>query len=141
VIGTVLLRPDSRVHSTPTYRYAPSAAPPHWWVTEASRTPSTAPSPPVDDPVVEPIPADDVVSADDVVETAVEETVAQVSDDDDVSADAAVRATADEFPWGRQVEADELAWQSSSVDDADGGEGADGAQDGDDVSPGDLASG
>ena len=37
VIGTVLLRPDSRVHATPSYRYAPSAAPAHWWVTEASR--------------------------------------------------------------------------------------------------------
>jgi capsular exopolysaccharide synthesis family protein len=37
VIGTVLLRPDSRVHATPSYRYAPTAAPAHWWVTEASR--------------------------------------------------------------------------------------------------------
>ena len=37
VIGTVLLQPDSRVHATPSYRYAPSAAPAHWWVTEASK--------------------------------------------------------------------------------------------------------
>ncbi len=45
VIGTVLLRPDSRVHATPGYRYAPSAAPAHWWVTEASRRTDSTPAP------------------------------------------------------------------------------------------------
>ena len=44
VIGTVLLRPDSRVQATPSYRYAPSAAPPHWWVTEASRAATSVPA-------------------------------------------------------------------------------------------------
>jgi capsular exopolysaccharide synthesis family protein len=36
VIGTVLSRPDSRYDSTPTYHYAPTAAPANWWVTKAT---------------------------------------------------------------------------------------------------------
>ena len=52
VVGTVLLQPDDRVQATPTYRYAPSAAPSNWWVTERThatertdhRTVSTRPT-------------------------------------------------------------------------------------------------
>jgi capsular exopolysaccharide synthesis family protein len=47
VVGTVLLQPDDRVQATPTYRYAPSAAPSNWWVTErthvAERTTTDGP--------------------------------------------------------------------------------------------------
>lgn len=32
VIGTVLLRPDPRVEAIPSYHYAPTAVPEHWWV-------------------------------------------------------------------------------------------------------------
>lgn len=35
VIGTVLSRADARVESSASYRYAPSAPPPGWWVSEA----------------------------------------------------------------------------------------------------------
>ena len=35
VVGTVLLQPDDRVQATPAYRYAPSAAPSNWWVTQS----------------------------------------------------------------------------------------------------------
>ena len=38
VIGTVLSRPDSRVGSTTTYHYAPTAAPANWWVKQAAET-------------------------------------------------------------------------------------------------------
>ncbi len=54
VIGTVLLRPDSRVHATPSYRYAPSAAPAHWWVAEASqRSDATSTEAPASTPASE----------------------------------------------------------------------------------------
>ena len=42
VMGTVLSRPDSRVEPTPTYHYAPSAAPANWWVTQATHAEQSA---------------------------------------------------------------------------------------------------
>jgi capsular exopolysaccharide synthesis family protein len=42
VMGTVLSRPDSRVEPTPTYHYAPTAAPANWWVTQATHAEQSA---------------------------------------------------------------------------------------------------
>ena len=150
VIGTVLLRPDSRVQATPSYRYAPSAAPPHWWVTEASRAatsvpaaraaattvwtapsapsaastepdaPATAAAAPVDEPSAVELPKP-------VVDLASLEPPTPVDD-------SGVQPVVVD-----QVASDQLVWQDSSAQNGDG-DGAD-ALDGDDVSPGDPASG
>jgi polysaccharide biosynthesis transport protein len=130
VVGTVLLRPDSRVHATPSYRYAPSAAPAHWWVTEASRRAGSAPEQP---PAAEPErlqSAEPETVADDVdlpVDDAGGEapTVAAVPEEASVPAEP-VRSV-DEYSWGRRVAVEDLAWQDPVDADVDGSEHGDGA--------------
>ncbi len=48
VIGTVLSRPDTRVEPTTTYHYAPTAAPPNWWVTQAGEAERSKAAPATD---------------------------------------------------------------------------------------------
>jgi capsular exopolysaccharide synthesis family protein len=134
VIGTVLLRPDARIHATPSYRYAPSAAPAHWWVTEASRrsgsTPTAAGAEAVDP--APPLEATEGVHLDRVIVD--EPTGAPVVDrpaDEDVTPTCSEPATAETYPWARRVESgDEMLWHdSASAPDVDAG--ADGVPAGD----------
>jgi polysaccharide biosynthesis transport protein len=153
VIGTVLLRPDSRVHATPNYRYAPSAAPAHWWVTESSRrSDSTRVSvdseadvasvaATVDAAIADPAIVDEVV----VDEVVVDEVVVESRADQDASVTGRGRATVDEYPWGRLGDADALTWLESTGaagDDHAGDEDRpDGQHTADDVRSGDPAPG
>ena len=62
VIGTVLSRPDSRVESTTTYHYAPTAAPANWWVKQAAETERAKHPEPTDTTTVMPRdPVDDLL--------------------------------------------------------------------------------
>lgn len=120
VVGTVLLRPDSRVHATPSYRYAPSAAPVHWWVTEASRrSESTATSPD----------GDAWSTADATVAMTVEPLIADEPTDDaevDEVTTAGGQATVESYPSDEGVGLDELVWKNSPDDgtDVSGGDGS-----------------
>jgi capsular exopolysaccharide synthesis family protein len=95
VIGTVLLQPDSRVHATPSYRYAPSAAPANWWVTEASRSDSAAPPEHTDPAPVDSTPVDEEVA----------EEMVDVEAADEVASQAPETRTAESYPWAKRVEA------------------------------------
>jgi capsular exopolysaccharide synthesis family protein len=46
VVGTVVLQPDDRVHASTSYRYAPSAVPPNWWVVRATERDDAPADPP-----------------------------------------------------------------------------------------------
>jgi receptor protein-tyrosine kinase len=138
VIGTVLLRPDSRVRATPSYRYAPTAAPPNWWVTDASRRSGSTSADtdavsatratheteamPFDLALVDPAPTDEPA----VVETPVEEAPV----DDEVaptgSDDVASKPTSSLFDASasdRALESDELVWRKASDGGTDGDSG------------------
>ena len=146
VIGTVLMRPDSRVHASPSYRYAPSAAPAHWWVTEASRRSDSTASP-------------TETSAEGSAETnAADVTTAMPVDlliDDGAALDDAVEAaspmapdempTTEAYPWRGSADADDLAWLDEGTEKADAngaGDGDDGATDSaESVSDGDAPAG
>jgi capsular exopolysaccharide synthesis family protein len=95
VIGTVLLQPDSRVHATPSYRYAPSAAPANWWVTEASRSDSAAPPEHTDPAPVDSTPVDEEV----------DEEMVEAEAADEVASQAPETRTAESYPWAKRVEA------------------------------------
>ena len=128
VIGTVLLRPDSRVHATPGYRYAPSAAPAHWWVTEAARRPDSTPA-----PVAEPVAADvaTVLTADETGTVDVSSVdapsvgpVIAVATTDTPADEASVahgmtRPTIDEYPWAEPIESNSSASQDTYGDSGD----------------------
>ncbi len=119
LVGTVLLQPDSRVHATPSYRYAPTAAPAHWWVTEASRRSdaSAAPSSSNGNDATE---AMDTTTADPgvAVEAASDEPAAK-----------------DAYPWRAAVAPDELVWQHTDAGKPDDLAGSDVAASDDDVEP------
>ena len=122
LVGTVLLQPDSRVHATPTYRYAPSAAPAHWWVTEASGGSTPAPTDrgrrsaagtaaaTMSDPLLD----DEITLDDDGFGMTMDDTTARKSADE--AATAGDRSAVESTPQGRQVEQDEIVWQDS-IDD------------------------
>jgi receptor protein-tyrosine kinase len=111
VVGTVLLRPDSRVHATPSYRYAPSAAPAHWWVTEAThRSERTSVT---------------VHPKDAQAAGATDATVALPVDPASVERVAADPEPAEQYPWGRSVEPNALVWNDSNSGGSDEGAGVD----------------
>jgi hypothetical protein len=120
VIGTVLLRPDSRVHGTPSYRYAPSAAPAHWWVTEAARSDSIAA------PVAEPVAAD-LTAAETAVDLTADEVTTETPADEASVAHGMTRPTIDGYPWGEPIESNGSA--SQDTDDDSGDESDDAGED------------
>ena len=105
VVGTVLLRPDSRVHASPSYRYAPSAAPAHWWVTEASRRTESM--------------ASSGVSCDGGAASAADGAGALLVDPTPIDQAPLDQLLVDEAPgdaysWERSVEAETLTWKDSN---------------------------
>jgi capsular exopolysaccharide synthesis family protein len=107
VIGSVLLRPGSDVQATPSYRYAPSAPPEHWWVTESARAAardanaaaaaSTDPTP---------------------IATSIDLDATGDGAPADAQADGA-GSPVDGYAWGREVGSDELAWRDTDADTGD----------------------
>ena len=112
VIGTVLLRPDSRVHATPSYRYAPSAAPAHWWVTEASRRSESTATPASGQREAEcranaDVRGDDRRSVDRRRDTR-RSTIAV--DEARLAERPREKPATETYPWSRSGDADDLAW-------------------------------
>jgi hypothetical protein len=116
VIGSVLLRPGADVHATPSYRYAPSAPPAHWWVTEAARAADRNGNAAAGSAVADRTP----------VATRTEPDATGDGASADAKVDGATTAVAG-YSWGREVEPTELTWSDSDI--ATG-----------DVTPGDASS-
>jgi capsular exopolysaccharide synthesis family protein len=108
VVGTVLLRPDSRVHATPNYRYAPSAPPAHWWVTESARATARDADAAAGSAVTDPTP----------IATPIEPETTGEGASADAPTDGA-RSGLDGNSRDRHVGSSELTWKDADADTGD----------------------